>query len=928
MQTPIDFGKQFLNNYFDTRSEEKCLEDLAHDLVWITPKQMYHFLTDKEVRDYLHDEITVKEPERRFVDIVSIKSAPSVTDISTVAYELNLVPREEEKSIHLRCSMAIVKRGQHYEISFIHMSEKRGGGSTEQIREFSENLPCGVLIFAYMKETGLRTVFYNDYFARKLHYKDENFQRQMERDPFFMVGEEEREQLIAKLDESAGREPVTVNLTFYRRDGNRFQYRMIASPAYQEGENTVYYSIFQETTGFNRVHAQMRDQMATASDILGNVPGGLCVLTGETGDWKPVYVSRSLPAKFGLSMTGFAREIALDPFYGLEMTSITRKRITETHLEMLSQNPFVGTFQMVYADGTKRWNDVYLVNAADHNGNRLRMMYYVDKDEEHKASERQIAKAENASRLQQERARMEIREAQESARQQVEEAQTTVRREIEDAQAKTQEQIESFRVRMNQILDSQKGSVEEQERALRATYEAREKELVKAYEDKELELEEQYEARRKEQEREQAERQKTMDVLTAEYEKALAQGQQQIEKLEQENERVMHDLRESEKLRESQLTASKMRQRESELREQELARRDEDNQNKIRALTEQVAALKRQAEGGAVSGAAAGAGAGVGAGAVAAAGIGAASSSGAGAVRAAGAGAGASASAAGNTDRNRAESAGRRKSEPAGSSWLFDNLMHPAAAAQAQPYEENDAADGAHRDWRDQPPQESRPPQQSRQAQQDQQVQQSRQAQQDQREQLRQQERLARQAEEEQPDEDVLTQEPEEEEEQGDVLFNIENCMLDVLRLEEPACRRKHISLELRTSASTPTEAIGNKAGLSKALTYLMESAVEQSPDGGSISLGCRADMASGNRAYLYFTIRDNGSGIASELMTGMFDKKDEKSDPLRAGLYNAREIISDMGGNIRVRSRRGEGTEFTVTVCMHLPPRSLGQTR
>ena len=70
----------------------------------------------------------------------------------------------------------------------------------------------------------------------------------------------------------------------------------------------------------------------------------------------------------------------------------------------------------------------------------------------------------------------------------------------------------------------------------------------------------------------------------------------------------------------------------------------------------------------------------------------------------------------------------------------------------------------------------------------------------------------------------------------------------------------------------------------------------------------------------MYFTIRDNESSIANELMQGMFEMKSEKDDPLRAGLYIAREIISSMGGNVRVRSRRGEGTEITVTVCMKLP--------
>ncbi|MDO5455827.1 MAG: ATP-binding protein [Eubacteriales bacterium] len=966
-----------MNNFFDARSEEKCLEDLAADLVWITPKQMYHFLTDEEVRDFLHGAITEKMPERRFVDIVSIKSSPSVTDISTVAYELNLVPRDHDKAVHLRCSMAVVKRGQRYEITFIHMSEKQGGGGKDQIREFSENLPCGVLIFAYMKEMGLHTVFYNDYFAKKLHYKEEQFQKQMERDPFFMIAEEEREQLMDRISETAGKEPVTVNVTFFRKDGNRFQYRMIAAPAYQEGENTVFYSVFQETTGFNRLHAQIREQMSTASDILGNVPGGLCVLTGDTGDWKPVYVTRKLTDRFGLSMAAFAKEVALNPFYGLEMTSITRKRLTETHLEMLSSNPYVGMFPMLFADGSKRWTDVYLVNAADHNGNRLRMLYYVDKDEERKATDRQIAKAENASRLQQERARMEIREAEERARQQVEEAQTTVRKEIEEAQAKTQEQIESFRARMNQILDSQKGTVKEQERVLQATFDAREKELAKSYEEKEKGLEERLENYRKVQEAELARRQKVMDSLTAEYDRALAERQTQIEKLEQENERIMHDLRESETLRESQLSASKVRERDSDLRERELKRRDGENQRKIQELTATIEQL--QAEMSAVT--AAGTGLAVSAGdGSAISGIDSSaisdressaiqrgqeqetgkSKSGK-ANRVSGEGrqnrreeesgrkqpeAAAVQKAGGSEKRpdmsgghkaggsgKRPDMSGVQKTGSSGSGWLFDNIMHPAqkqspkdravAARSAAdtgtdektPEESGKTAwkpagersdsmhpvngrpgdmkelqlpetggDKAHLPINDR--KETQMPQDSR--------------------------------EDMQP-QDLLIQ----EEEEGDVLFDIEECMLDVLRLMEPACKRKRIDMELRSSTSMPPKAIGDKAGLRRALISLLESATNQTPEGGKISLGCRADMASGNRAYLYFNIRDNGSGIASELMTGMFDRKDEKEDPLRAGLYNAREIISGMGGNVRVRSRRGEGTEFTVTVCMYLPPRN-----
>ena len=61
---------------------------------------------------------------------------------------------------------------------------------------------------------------------------------------------------------------------------------------------------------------------------------------------------------------------------------------------------------MELADGSKRWTDVYLLGGTDHTGKRMRMLFYVDRDEVKKAADLQIAKAEQASKLQQERARV------------------------------------------------------------------------------------------------------------------------------------------------------------------------------------------------------------------------------------------------------------------------------------------------------------------------------------------------------------------------------------------------------------------------------------------------------------------------------------------------------------------------------------------
>ena len=820
MQTPIDFGKNFLNSFFSSRNPDLCLEDMAYDVVWITPKQMYHFLSAKEIRDFLQKEMTAR-PERHYVDIVSIKSSPSAADISTVAYEINLVPKEEEKAVYLRCSMAICKRGQHYEITFIHMSEKQGQGGLEQIREFTENLPCGVLIFAYMKDEGPRTLFYNEYFWKKLHYKEDQFQKQMERDPFFMVSDEEHDKIKDKLKEIEGTNGhLAVNLTFYRKDGNRFQYRMIGAPAYQEGDNTVYYCVFQETTGFNQIHAQMQERIASAADILGKIPGGICAIAGEPGNWRPVYVSRQFPERFGLSMASFADEVAKDPFYRLEMTSITRKRMTQSHLEMVAKDPYVGMFEMEQVDGTKRWTDVYLINSADHNGNRLRILYYIDKDEARKATDQLIAKAEAASRMQQERAKVEIREAQEKARLQVEEAQTTVRKEIEEAQAKTQEQIESFRVKMNQVLDSQKGSIEIKEKQLRLEYESREQELQRSYTEKEQMLQKQLENYVKAQDNELAKQKRAVELLTADCEKELAAKQAEVDKLEQELKRTMDALRESEALRDRQMRSSQLRENEQaktvqRLQEmidsmtksnvvqqtpvQQTGRAAYRQETPVQQTSQRAPILQEEPEDGFFD-----------------------------------------AASANRTPARYVDDAQNvsENMEPAKST-VMDDLVQMAAS-----------------------------------------------------------------------DDNVLKEE----------LFSIDECLGNVMVLQKPVCDKKRIRLELKKSVSMPEKAIGDKAKLQRALVSLLESATEQTPEGGVINLGCRADRASGNRVYLYFTIRDNGSSIASELMQGMFEMKDERDDPLRAGLYTAREIVSIMGGNVRVRSRRGEGTEFMVTVCMNMP--------
>ena len=548
MKTPIDFGKEFLHTFFDQRDADACQGMLAGDLVWITPENMHHFLSEGAVLSFLRKKIE-EDGESRYVDLVSIKSSPSADNIMTVAYEINLVSREEDKPLHLRCSMAICRRGRRLEITFLHFSKKSERDGSEQLREFVMNLPCGVMILACLDGRREEAIFYNEYFARKLRYREDEFARAVSRNPFFMTSEEDWERIhsqIGQAREKGG--SLAVNLRVYRKDGNSFYYRMTGSPVFQADGGTVFYCIFQETTGFQLTAARLQGRLDSVTEILRQVPEGICVIeyppqdadeknpsaSGETdrgpdgekkelsddsdvkvyrkgkkkdaaksrtyasGSAAPVlaetvgpvsfakvsdttsdtinlnpakdsdtvslsplngtkkgqaegdpeqlpgkeqgspdngasrrgkekkkssrvfYLSRNLPAMFGVSNSAFTRNILQDPFYGLEMTSITRDRLLSSPIfqpEKAGAGRAVscGIFRMRRPDGKSLRLELAARKIKSAEGATRLFLFYFDREEQQQDTENRIDRAMKMGRAGQDQLREELRKAREAS---------------------------------------------------------------------------------------------------------------------------------------------------------------------------------------------------------------------------------------------------------------------------------------------------------------------------------------------------------------------------------------------------------------------------------------------------------------------------------------------------------------------------------
>ena len=116
---------------------------------------------------------------------------------------------------------------------------------------------------------------------------------------------------------------------------------------------------------------------------------------------------------------------------------------------------------------------------------------------------------------------------------------------------------------------------------------------------------------------------------------------------------------------------------------------------------------------------------------------------------------------------------------------------------------------------------------------------------------------------------------------------------------------------------------IADRARLEQIYMNLLSNAVKYTPEGGSIRLGLsQQESAESGKVKLVFVISDTGSGMSEEFMKKMYSKFtreiDTRLNTVRGsglGLAIVKQLIDMMHGNIKVKSEKGKGTEFTITL-------------
>jgi signal transduction histidine kinase/ActR/RegA family two-component response regulator len=127
--------------------------------------------------------------------------------------------------------------------------------------------------------------------------------------------------------------------------------------------------------------------------------------------------------------------------------------------------------------------------------------------------------------------------------------------------------------------------------------------------------------------------------------------------------------------------------------------------------------------------------------------------------------------------------------------------------------------------------------------------------------------------------------------------------------------------VELKENISLPgsMRVLADRIALQKILLNLLSNAVHFTPEGGTVSLGCRLEPSDGASPDTVITVSDTGVGISKEFLPHVFEPF-AQADPSRLdstssgmGLAIVKRMVDAMGGTVAAESSDSSGTVFTV---------------
>ncbi len=153
--------------------------------------------------------------------------------------------------------------------------------------------------------------------------------------------------------------------------------------------------------------------------------------------------------------------------------------------------------------------------------------------------------------------------------------------------------------------------------------------------------------------------------------------------------------------------------------------------------------------------------------------------------------------------------------------------------------------------------------------------------------------------------------------------FDLAGILKDICAMFSPKQAGAEVAVVLELPDMPLPEVLGDKVRLSQVVINLLGNAVKFTQH-GEIVVSLRLGEPRDNALCFSISVKDSGIGISEEHMGRLFEEFSQadssttrKFGGTGLGLWICKKLVEKMNGKITVSSELGQGTEFTVTLCL-----------
>ncbi len=156
--------------------------------------------------------------------------------------------------------------------------------------------------------------------------------------------------------------------------------------------------------------------------------------------------------------------------------------------------------------------------------------------------------------------------------------------------------------------------------------------------------------------------------------------------------------------------------------------------------------------------------------------------------------------------------------------------------------------------------------------------------------------------------------------------FHLTDLLHSIMIVMKPQAEKKGIHFRLEPGEILYENLQGDAMRIQQIYINLLSNAVKYTQNGGNVCMRLRQEQGENGMIRLMAEVEDNGIGMTPEFVEHIFDPFERernttfsKIEGTGLGMSITKKLVEMMQGHIRVESRKGEGSKFSVCLQLEL---------